>query len=174
MKNTNLNQFMMLLMLSVTTAGVVARPAIFVEEEAARYGTLPIGLDTHYDVEETDADPQYVITSKETARYREVAAPVDFTVEAPSILKVGENPDMPFVAQINLAEEKLANMGREEDAKDLSEVAFRLEIANNKIVALRLLEGNPKAYDREIRIAKKDLEQAKHEYRKATHGSKRN
>jgi len=163
MKNTKFNRLLMVLMMSVTSAAISART----EKQA----TLPIGLDTHYDIQEIDNGPQYLITDQDTAHYREVAAPVDFTVEAPSVMIVGENPDAPLLGQIDIAMEKLQNMKREEDAKDLSEVVFRLEMANHKIQSLPILEGNKRAYDKEVLIAEKELRQAEHEYRKATHGS---
>ena len=172
MKNTNLNQFMMLLMLSVTSAGAIARPAMVADE--SRYGTLPIGLETDYKIEEVDNGPRYIITEQDTPHYREEAAPVDFTVETPSVMRVGENPEAPLMDQMKVVMDKLKNMKREEDAKDLSEVVFRLEMANHKIQSLPILEGNKKAYDREVLIAEKEVRQAEHEYRKATHGSKRN
>jgi hypothetical protein len=168
MKNTNLNQFMMLLMLSVTSAGAIARPAMIVDE--TRYGTLPIGLETDYNIEEVDNGPRYIITEQDTPHYREEAAPVDFTVEAPSVMKVGENPEAPLMGQIDLAMAKLKNMKREEDAKDLSEVVYKLEMANHKIQSLPILESNKKAYDREVIVAERELRAAEHEYRKATHG----
>ena len=45
-------------------------------------------------------------------------------------------------------------------------------MANHKIQSLPILEGNRKAYDREVAIAEKELQQAQHEYRKLTHSKR--
>lgn len=173
MKNTNFNRLLMVLMMSASVACASSRvEQVTVTKSSSPVVTeyFPVGLESHYDIQSFDDAAEYKITEVDKAHYRAEAAPVDFTIEAPSVLLVGENPEAPFMSQIDLAMSKFNAMEREEDAKDMSEVAFRIEMANKKIQALRLLEGNKKAYDRELREAKKELRIAEHMYRKATPG----
>jgi len=172
MKNTKFNRLLMVLMMSAAaslSASVVSEEVTVVRESAPT-AFFPVGLESHYDIESFDDAAEYKITEVDKAHYRAEAAPVEFTIEAPSVLLVGENPEAPFMAQIDVAMNKFKNMQREEDAKDMSEVAFMVEIANKKIQALRLLEGNKKAYDRELKIAERELRKAEHLYNKATPG----
>ena len=171
MKNTKFNRLLMLLMVSVAST-LGARPDVVIVEES-RQATLPIGLESHYNIEEIDNGPRYLITEQDKAHYREVAAPVDFTVESPSVYKVGENPEAPLLGQIDLAMDKLRNMKREEDENDLSEVVYELEMANHEIQSLPILEGNKKAYDRQVIKSEKRLRQAEHEYNRLTHGRRK-
>lgn len=174
MKNTKFNRLLMVLMMSasVASARVAQVQEVTVTETSSPVVTeyFPVGLESHYDIESFDDAAEYKIVEVDKAHYRAEAAPVEFTIEAPSVLIVGESPDAPFMSQIDTVMSKLNAMEREEDAKDMSEVAFRLEMANKKIQALRLLEGNKKAYDRELKIAKRELKQAEHMYNKATPG----
>ena len=165
MKNIKFNQLLMMLMISVTS--MVSAVAV---KELSEF---PIGLETSYNLEEIDNGPRYLITEQTKPHYREEAAPVDFTVEAPAVIRVGENPDAPLLGQIDIAMDKLRNMKREEDAADLSEVVYELEMANHEIQSLPILEGNKKAYDRQVVLSEKRLRQAEHNYRKLTHGGKR-
>lgn len=174
MKNTKFNRLLMVLMMSasVASARVAQVQEVTVTETSAPVETklFPLGLESHYDIESFDDAAERRITAVDNAHYRAEAALVDYTIEAPSVLLVGENPEAPFMSQIDLAMSKFDAMERQEDAKDMSEVVFRIEMANKKIQALRLLEGNKKAYDRELREAKKELKIAEHMYRKATPG----
>lgn len=174
MKNTKFNRLLMVLMMSASVASArvaqVQEVTVTETSEPVQTQYFPVGLTSHLNLESFDDAAEYKIVEVDKLHYREEAAPVEFTIEAPSVLIVGENPNAPFKEQIDVVMHKLNNMEREEDAKDMSEVAFRLEMANKKIQALRLLEGNKKAYDRELREAKKELRQAEHMYNKATPG----
>ncbi|AXK61000.1 hypothetical protein [Candidatus Chromulinivorax destructor] len=177
MKNTNFNRLLMVLMMSasVASARVAQVQEVTVTETSSPVVSkklYPLGLESHYQIEEIDNGPEYVITEVDKAHYREEAAPVDFTIEAPSAVRVGENPNAPLMGQIDVAMDKLKNMKRIEDAKDLSLVVFELEMANHEIQSLPILEGNPKEYDRAVIRAEKRLRAAEHAYRKATHGSR--
>lgn len=176
MKNTKFNRLLMVLMMSAAaaslSAGRVVSEEVTVVQESAPAATafFPVGLESLYDIEEIDNGPQYIITEKESAKYRAEAAPVDFTVEAPSVLKVGENPNAPLMGQMDVAMAKLQDMKRVEDAADLSEVVYELEMANHEIQSLPILEGNKRAYDRQVIKSERRLKAAEHQYRKLTHG----